>query len=282
MHISITRPFLNNPALSMSSGLLYEIDCLKFFPALRDESIDCVFADPPFNLGKVYGRGEVNDALGTDEYLQWSQAWLKECIRVLKPGAALFVYIIPRWGYHFASYLEAQGMLFRHWIAVSMKGTFPRGQKLYPAHYALLYFTKGLPKTLNRVRLPVPVCRHCGKDVKDYGGHRKYLNPLGLNLTDFWDDTAPARHRKFKSRWHINELKAMIPARCIEISTHPGEIIYDPIGGGGSTYQAAQTLQRCWLGTEISDCTPIIERMREYFSLYVGEPPDQTLLSILE
>jgi len=258
------------------------MDCLKFFPALRDESIDCVFADPPFNLGKVYGCGEVNDALGTDEYLQWSQAWLKECIRVLKPGAALFVYIIPRWGYHFASYLEAQGMLFRHWIAVSMKGTFPRGQKLYPAHYALLYFTKGPPKTFNRVRLPIPVCRHCGKDIKDYGGHRKYLNPLGLNLTDFWDDTAPARHKKFKSRWHINELKPMIPARCLEISTHPGEIIYDPFGGGGSTYQAAQTLQRYWLGTEITDCTPIIERMREHFSLYVGEPPDQTLLSILE
>jgi len=134
MQISSTRPFLNNPVLSTSYGLLYEMDCLKFFPALRDESLDCVFADPPFNLGKVYGCGEVNDALGTDEYLQWSQTWLKECIRVRKPGAALFVYIIPQWGYHFASYLEAQGMLFRHWIAVSMKGSFPRGQKLYPAH----------------------------------------------------------------------------------------------------------------------------------------------------
>jgi hypothetical protein len=54
-----------------------------------------------------------------------------------------------------------------------MKGTFPRGKKLYPAHYALLYFTKGEPKTFNRdaVRQPIPLCRHCGKDVKDYGGH---------------------------------------------------------------------------------------------------------------
>ena len=62
-----------------------------------------------------------------------------------------------------------------------MKGTFPRGKKLYPAHYALLYSTKGSPKTFNRdvVRVPVPICRHCKKDVKDYGGHRKYLNPLG-------------------------------------------------------------------------------------------------------
>ena len=72
-------------------------------------------------------------------------------------------------------------------------GSFPRGNKLYPAHYALLYFTKGKPKTFNRVRLPIPVSRHCGRDIKDYGGHRKYLNPAGLNLTDFWEDTSPAR-----------------------------------------------------------------------------------------
>ena len=134
---------LDRPTLSTPFGLLYEIDCLKLLPAIRDASIDCVFADPPFNLGKLYGQGEISDALASEDYRQWSHAWLKECIRVLKPGAAFFVYIIPRWGYHFASYLEAQGMLFRHWIAVSMKGSYPRGKKLYPAHYGLLYFTKG-------------------------------------------------------------------------------------------------------------------------------------------
>jgi len=40
-------------------------------------------------------------------------------------------------------------MLFRHWVAMSMKGTFPRGRKLYPAHYALLYCSKGEPKTFD-------------------------------------------------------------------------------------------------------------------------------------
>lgn len=264
------------PVFSNRYGLLYQADCLDLFATIKDESIDCVFADPPFNLGKVYGEGgEVNDALARRDYLKWSFAWLDEGVRVLRPGGALFVYILPQWGYHLAAHLDDHGMMFRHWIALSMKGSFPRGRKLYPAHYGLLYFTKGEPKTFNRVRLPIPTCRHCGRDIKDYGGHRKYLNPAGLNVTDFWDDTAPARHRKFKTRWHVNELKPMIPDRCVQVTTNAGEIIMDPFGGGGSSYEAAQALKRYWIGSEITDCQPIARRLADRFP--AGRPPKKLL-----
>ena len=268
------------PVFTNRYGFLYQGDCMDLFAAIRDRAIDCVFADPPFNLGKVYGNGEVSDSLAKLEYLKWSYAWLDESVRVLKPGGALYVYILPVWGYRFAAHLEDQGMLFRHWIAVSMKSTFPRGRKLYPAHYGLLYFTKGVPKTFNRVRLPIPTCRHCGKDIKDYGGHRKYLNPLGLNVTDFWDDTSPARHRKFKARWHINELKPMIPARCFSVATDPGDIVLDPFGGGGSSYEAAEGMKRYWLGSEIVDCEHIVARLRERFPDNAGKAPTKKLLGV--
>ncbi len=267
------------PALTMTSGLLYQADCMDLFGALRPESVDCVFADPPFNLGKDYGNGAHSDSLGQGEYLAWTHAWVSEAARVLKPGGAIFVYMLPRWGYQIASFLEALGLEFRHWIALSMKGTFPRGYKLYPAHYAILYFTKGLPKTFNRVRLPIPTCRHCGKEIKDYGGHRKYLNPLGLNLTDFWEDTAPARHRKHKARWHVNELKPMVPGRCFEISTNPGDIVLDPFGGGGSSYESAHQRGRLWIGSEINSCQPIVERLSERFPGEVGARPPQVVMN---
>lgn len=248
------------PAFSTDLGSVYNLDCMTLLATVGDGRIDTVFADPPFNLAKDYGNGKDKDDLDNGDYLNWCYRWMDECIRVLKPGGSMFIYNLPQWAFHLAAHLERGGMTFRHWIAVSMKGTFPRGRKLYPAHYALLYFTKGKPTTFNRVRLPVPSCRHCGKDVKDYGGHRKFLNPLGLNLTDFWDDTAPARHRKFKARWHVNELKPVIPGRCIEMSTGEGEIILDPFGGGGSTFEAAQKLKRHWIGSEIVDCELIRER----------------------
>jgi len=256
---------LLRPVLHSSKGVLYHTDCLKLFSTIRSDSIDCIFADPPFNLGKDYGNGSGLDTLARQDYLNWSFKWLDQSVRVLKPGGSVFIYILPQWGYHLAAHLESSGMAFRHWIALSMKGTFPRGHKLYPAHYAILYFSKGQPKCFNRVRVPIPTCRHCGKDIKDYGGHRKFLNPLGLNLTDFWEDTAPARHQKFKSRWHINELKPIISSRCIEIATQPGDIFLDPFGGGGSSFESAERLDRKWIGSEIGDCSPIQDRFRRHF-----------------
>lgn len=264
------------PAFSTDFGSVYNTDCLDLLTALKDEQVNTVFADPPFNLAKDYGNGKHKDDLDKADYLMWCYRWIDECVRVLKPGGSLFIYNLPQWAFHLAAHLEQHQMTFRHWIAVSMKGTFPRGRKLYPAHYALLYFTKGDPATFNRVRLPVPACRHCGKDVKDYGGHRKFLNPLGLNLTDFWDDTAPARHQKFKARWHVNELKPMIPSRCIELSTNEGDLVLDPFGGGGSTFEAAQLLKRYWLGSEIVDCELIRDRFaRNLPGLEHSGPPER-------
>ncbi|MCG8604844.1 site-specific DNA-methyltransferase, partial [bacterium] len=211
--------------------------------------MDCVFADPPFNLGKDYKNG-FNDHVQESEYLEWCSQWIYECARILKPGAAFFLYAIPELAIKFASFMNDR-LVFRHWIALSMKGTYSRGNRLYPAHYSLLYYTRGQPKTFNKLRLPIPTCRHCGGELKDYGGHRDKLNPKGLNLTDFWDDTSPNRHRKYKVRPGVNELKLMIPERAILISTMPGDLIFDPFGGGGSTYQAAEIHHRHWVGVEL-------------------------------
>lgn len=275
---------LLEPAFSTKLGAAYSTDCLNVFAALKDDSIDCIFADPPFNLAKDYGNGKEKDKLENRSYLDWCFRWIDECIRVIKPGGAIFIYQLPQWAFHVASHLEAKEMTFRHWIAVSMKGTFPRGKKLYPAHYALLYFTKGQPKTFNRdaIRVPIPQCRHCGKDVKDYGGHRKYLNPLGLNLTDFWDDTAPARHQKFKTRWHVNELKPIIPSRCIQLSTIGGDVVLDPFGGGGSTYEAAEYLKRYWIGAEINGCTLIRDRFERNLSLFAQDSTPNRLAGVFK
>ncbi len=252
---------MHQPFLTTKKGVLFAEDCLVLLKDMRSESIDCVFADPPFNLGKDYKNG-YHDKMSQFQYFSWCEKWISECCRVLRPGGAIFIYATPELAVRFGNVLN-EFVTFRHWIALSMKGTYSRGKKLYPAHYALLYYTRGQPKTFNRLRVPIPTCRHCGKEIKDYGGHRNKLNPLGLNLTDFWEDTSPNRHKKFKVRPGVNELKLMIPERAILISTNEDDIVFDPFGGGGSTYQAAELSNRFWIGAELHDSQHILERLTE-------------------
>jgi len=260
-----------HPYLETQYGVLFSADCLEVLKYLKSELVDCVFADPPFNLGKDYRNG-FNDKVQKSEYLNWCRQWINECARVLKPGGAFFIYATPELAIHFANFMN-EVLVFRHWIALTMKGTYRRGKKLYPAHYALLYYTRGEPRVFNQLRVPIPTCRHCGKEIKDYGGHRDKLNPEGLNLTDFWDDTSPNRHKKFKVRPGVNELKLMIPERAILISTNPGDLVLDPFGGGGSTFQASEKHQRNWIGIELYDCYHIEQRLKENFPLSVRRKP---------
>jgi site-specific DNA-methyltransferase (adenine-specific) len=155
-----------------------------------------------------------------------------------------------------------------------MKGTFPRGKKLYPAHYALLYYTRGTPRVFNRLRIPMETCRHCGEELRDYGGHRDKMHPDGVSLTDFWTDTSPNRHAKFKVRPGVNELKLIIPERAILISTEPRDVVLDPFGGGGSTYQAAEKHTRHWIGVELYDAPRIRIRLEERASLFSKRDPN--------
>lgn len=137
-------------------GVVFNGDCLKVLPGIETESIDTVFADPPFNLDKQYGT-KVDDNLTEKAYLMWSKAWLKECIRVLRPGGSLFVYNLPKWNILLGAFLTGEGLLFRHWVAVDIKLSLPIQGRLYPSHYSLLYYSKGKPKTFRKIRTPIKV-----------------------------------------------------------------------------------------------------------------------------
>ena len=232
----VDRSIGTEPVFQTALGVLYEGDCTTLLPAVIDESLDTIFADPPFNLAKKYGM-KVNDARPDNEYVQWSKQWLNECIRTLKPGGAFFIYNLPKWNIILGNHLVESGLDFRHWIAVNIKLSLPIPGRLYPSHYSLLYFTKGKPKTFQRIRTPIERCRHCGGEIKDYGGHRGAMNPNGVNLTDVWNDVTPVRHWKFKSRKRsANQLSTKVVGRAIQMSTNEYGVVLDPFGGSGTTY----------------------------------------------
>lgn len=93
----IVRPGIEDHLVFTSRmGMLYHGDLLDMLPFIRSESVNTVFTDPPFNLSKMYGK-RVNDSRSDAEYISWCKEWLDQCVRVLKPGGAIFIYNLPKW-----------------------------------------------------------------------------------------------------------------------------------------------------------------------------------------
>jgi site-specific DNA-methyltransferase (adenine-specific) len=240
-------------------GTLFNCDCFDLLNSLESNTVDIVFTDPPFNLGKDYDTSKFNDRKDPEKYEEWCHNWLDELIRVLRPGGTLTIYQWPKWFIELGSWLSKKKKLqYRSLIAVKMKSGFPIRGRLHPSNYGILYYVKkGEKPTFNVVRYKSPVCRHCGKLIRDYGGYRKkfkkYEDESGIpwiQISDFWEDTRPARQDKSrKSR--INELPVHIPERIILMASNPGDVVLDIFGGGGSTFHAAQMHERFWIGCEI-------------------------------
>lgn len=247
------------PYYTSDLGTLYNGDCLELFKLISNESVDTVFADPPFNLDKEYDEG-VTDKNSTSGYLDWYYKWIDECIRVLKPGGSLFIYNIPRWNSYLSEYLNRK-MNFRNSITVDMKFGLPIQNRLYPANYSLLYYVKGhKPNTFNVQRIPLQTCPGCGKEIKDYGGYKNKMNPNGVTLSDVWSDIYPVRHSSSKNR-KFNELSVKLLDRVISMSTNEGDVVLDPFGGSGTTFAVSELLGRKWIGFELGNCEVIKERL---------------------
>jgi site-specific DNA-methyltransferase (adenine-specific) len=241
-------------------GKLYQGDCLALMRHMDNDSMDLIFADPPFNLNKLY-PSNIDDNLRSGQYLRWCEQWIDGCIRILKPGGSFFIWNLPKWNTYLSEYLNHR-LTFRHWIAVDIKYTLPIRGRLYPSHYSLLYYCKGeKPTAFHPDRLPMDICPHCVGDLKDYGGYKDKMNPDGVNLTDVWLDIPPVRHKKYKKRNGANEFSVKLLDRIIQMASNEGDIVFDPFGGSGTTYAVAEIKKRKWIGIEIGPVDDIVARL---------------------
>jgi site-specific DNA-methyltransferase (adenine-specific) len=218
-------------------GKLTRLDALDFMFALRDRVADVIFVDPPFGIGKDYGIRSRIETADAESYELYMGDVLAEAIRVLKPGGSLFLYHVPTWALRLGSKVQVD-LDMRHWIAIAMKNGFVRGKRLYPAHYALLYFTKGEPARFERPKIHPQTCRHCGQYIRDYGGYRKFIEARGVNLSDFWDDLSPVRHRGKKHR-AANQLPVLLTDRVLGIAGRRHGLLVDPFVGSGTSLVSA-------------------------------------------
>ena len=221
-------------------------DCLEVIKRIPDESIDVTFADPPFNLKKIYNN--YNDKKTNEEYLVWCKQWLKEMVRVTKPAGSIFVHNIPKWLIYFATYLN-EIAIFRHWIAWDAMGA-PLGKTLLPNHYGILYYVKSEHYKFYDIRGFHKRCRVCSYLLKDYGGKKDQLHHFGPIVADVWTDIHRIRHKTRRDE-HPCQLPVHLLERLLLMSSDEGDIVLDPFVGTGTTAVAAKKLGRAYIGIDI-------------------------------
>jgi len=237
-------------------------DCLEWLSKIPDNTIDFVFTDPPYNLGKKYVG--YNDDLEISEYFNWCDAWIAELARVLKPGRTLALLNIPLWAVRHFLFMETM-LQFQNWIVWDALA-FPV-RLIMPAHYTILTFTKGPPR-----ELPGLIGEAGQTDVPGTPAAFRPLEPLAegyclrsrcvrrrrlenINdrgpLTDLWWDIHRLKHNSRRVD-HPTQLPPHLMYRLISIFTKPGEVVLDCFNGAGTTTLAAHQLGRRYIGIEIS------------------------------
>lgn len=248
------------PVLETPLGLVYQGAAESLLPCFPGACADMVFLDPPFNLGKVYGPG-TDDLREPGDYLAWLLHVAEAAYRLLKPGGALFMFNLPEWLARVCKDLVSLGLEFRHWIAIELTNGFANGCALYPAHYGLLYLTKGLPRCTARLRTPIEVCRYCGKELRDYGGKREHVG-AAVRMKDVWTGIRPVRRSAKPNGRTSSVLPPEIAERAVQLATLPGDLVVDVFGGAGTIPLVCERRGRRWAAIEIDTVQDIAANLR--------------------
>lgn len=69
---------------------IYNIDCIEGMKKIKNETVDIIICDPPYNIGKDFGNN--SDKQEMTDYLKWCDLWINECIRIIKKNGTIYIY----------------------------------------------------------------------------------------------------------------------------------------------------------------------------------------------
>lgn len=228
-------------------------DSIEMMNQLESESVDMVFADPPYNLqlgGDLHRPDNSKVDAVTDEwdkfdslvaYDMFTKAWMEAARRILKPNGSIWVI----GSYHNVFRMGATMQDLGYWILndIIWRKANPmpnfRGRRFTNAHETMIWASKSQDskyrfnyeamKSLNdelqmRSDWFIPICSGGERIKKDDG-----------------------------QKVHPTQKPEALLFRTILASTQPGDVILDPFFGSGTTGAAAKKLGRNFIGIERED-----------------------------
>ena len=234
-------------------GRVYHGDCIEGMSLLPDETVDLIFADPPYNIGKDYGNNQMR--LSDQEYREWSDRWIREAVRLLKPTGS--IYVCSDWRY--SGMIQA---LLDGYLIVKNRITWRR-EKGRGSRYNwknnmedIWFAVKSESYVFNveEVKIKKQVIapyRENGqpKDwVEENGERYRYTYPANI-----WIDTVVPFWSMPENTPHPTQKPEMVVERVMKASSNPGDVVLDPFIGSGTTAVVAVRLGRRFIGFEINE-----------------------------
>ncbi|HEX9797463.1 MAG TPA: DNA methyltransferase [Anaerolineales bacterium] len=226
-----------------------EGDCRQVLADLPPDSVDLIFADPPYNLQLTSDLWRPNRTLvnGVDDewddfdslsaYDEFTRSWLQGCRRVLRDDGALWVIGTYHNIYRVGALLQDLGFWILNdilWIKTNPMPNF-RGVRLTNAHETLLWVTKekAASYTFNYHAL------------KRLNGGKQMRSDWRLPIC-----SGAERLKHEGEKAHSTQKPEALLYRVLLASTDAGDVVLDPFFGTGTTGAVAKRLHRHWIGIE--------------------------------
>jgi site-specific DNA-methyltransferase (adenine-specific) len=224
-------------------------DCIEILRSFPENSVDLIFADPPYNLqlrNDLYRPNMTKVAAVNDdwdkfddfvEYDAFTREWLSASLRVLKETGTIWVIGTYHNIYRVGSIMQELGFWILNdivWIKNNPMPNF-RGVRFTNAHETMIWAQKkqGAKYTFNH------------KSMKALNDDLQMRSDWNLNLA-----TGKQRIRTNGTKAHSTQKPESLLYRIILASSNPGDVVLDPFFGTGTTGAVAKKLGRNWIGIE--------------------------------
>ncbi len=236
-----------------SNHTIHHGDALEVLRSEIDsDSIDLVFVDPPYNIGKKFS--EFKDSWPSDtEYVEWAYQWIDECIRALKPTGTLYLMTSTQAMPYFDLYVRKNLEILSR-IVWSYDSSGVQAKKHYGSKYELiLHCVKNIKSyCFNADDILVEAKTGAKRKLIDYRGDVPKLYNTKKVPGNVWEFPR-VRYRMHEYEEHPSQKPEALSERIIRASSNKGDTVLDPFSGTFSTAAVAKKLGRKSISIELQD-----------------------------
>lgn len=228
-------------------------DSLYALKKMRDNTVQLIFADAPYNIGKDFGNN-VDRWESVPDYIEWCKMWIDECMRVLSDtGTMYFMTATQHMPYLDVFVSEKYNVLCRIIWAYDSSGM--QSQKIYGSLYEpilMINKRKKAPYVFNYHDILVEAKTGAKRKLIDYRKNPPQPYSTEKVPGNVWDFSR-VRFKMDEYENHPTQKPEALLERIIKASSNPGDIVLDPFSGSFTTSAMAVRLGRIGIGIDLNE-----------------------------